>query len=75
MKYSTSIALLTAFAITASSGQTASAQQHLFEHDHSHGSIHTASGMLLGVYARSTHEGLMITGTIPGYSAEGRLFA
>lgn len=76
MKYTTSIALLTAFALTALSGQPAIAQQHLFEPDHhSHGSIHTASGMLLGVYARTSHEGLKITSTIPGYSAEGRLFA
>ncbi len=82
MKFTTSIALLTAFALTALSGQSAFAQQQLFNHDHSHdshqpshGSLHTASGMLLGVYARTTHEGLKITGTIPGYSAEGRLFA
>jgi hypothetical protein len=34
-----------------------------------------ASGMLLGVYAFENFRGLRITGTIPGYSAEGRLFA
>ena len=34
-----------------------------------------ASGMLLGVYAFENFRGLRITDTIPGYSAEGRLFA
>ncbi len=32
------------------------------------------SGMLLGVYAFSNSMGLRVTGTIAGYSAEGRLF-
>jgi hypothetical protein len=34
-----------------------------------------SSGMLLGVYAFENHMGLRVTGTIPGYSAEGRLYA
>jgi hypothetical protein len=34
-----------------------------------------ASGMLLGVYAFENWQGLRLTGTIPGYSAHGRLFA
>ena len=34
-----------------------------------------ASGMLLGVYVFENQTGLRVTGTIPGYSAEGRLFA
>jgi hypothetical protein len=33
-----------------------------------------ASGMLLGVYVFENQYGLRVTGTIPGYSAEGRLF-
>lgn len=33
-----------------------------------------SSGMLLGVYAFSNWQGLRITGTIPGYSAHGKLF-
>jgi hypothetical protein len=33
------------------------------------------SGMLLGVYAFENWQGLRLTGTIPGYSAHGRLFA
>ena len=33
-----------------------------------------ASGMLLGVYVFENQYGLRLTGTIPGYSAEGRLF-
>jgi hypothetical protein len=33
------------------------------------------SGTLLGVYAFENFRGLRITDTIPGYSAEGRLFA
>ena len=33
------------------------------------------SGMLLGVYCFENQTGLRVTGTIPGYSAEGRLFA
>ena len=32
------------------------------------------SGMLLGVYAFENWQGLRITGTIPGYSAHGKLF-
>lgn len=32
------------------------------------------SGMLLGVYAFENFRGLRVTGTIPGYSAQGRLF-
>ncbi len=80
MKFTTSIALLTAVTITVLSGPTASAQQEHFDHSHdshqpSHGSLHTASGMLLGVYAQTTQGGLTITDTIPGYSAAGRLFA
>lgn len=34
----------------------------------------TPSGMLLGVYAFENFRGLRVTGTIPGYSAQGRLF-
>lgn len=34
-----------------------------------------SSGMLLGVYAFENWQGLRVTGTIPGYSADGRLFA
>ena len=76
MKFPTSTTLLTAIAITVLSGQFATAQQELFNHSHdSHGSLHTESGMLLGVYAQTTQQGLTITDTIPGYSAEGRLFA
>ena len=33
-----------------------------------------SSGLLLGVYAYPNTQGLRITGTIPGYSAEGKLF-
>ena len=33
-----------------------------------------SSGMLLGVYAFSNYQGLRVTGTIHGYSADGRLF-
>ena len=32
------------------------------------------SGMLLGIYAFPNWQGLRVTGTIPGYSANGRLF-
>lgn len=32
------------------------------------------SGLLLGVYASPTVSGMQVSGTIPGYSAEGRLF-
>lgn len=32
------------------------------------------SGMLLGIYAFPTWKGLRVTTTIPGYSAEGRLY-
>jgi hypothetical protein len=32
------------------------------------------SGMLLGVYAFENFRGMRVTGTIPGYSAQGRLF-
>lgn len=32
------------------------------------------SGMLLGIYAFPTWKGLRVTNTIPGYSAEGRLY-
>lgn len=32
------------------------------------------SGLLLGVYANASHDGMRVTGTIPGYSAVGRLF-
>lgn len=35
--------------------------------------ISTPSGMLLGIYAFPNQYGLRVTGTIPGYSAEGRL--
>lgn len=55
-------------------GGVAFAQQQLF-HQPQSVSLQTASGMLLGVYANTTPEGLKIVGTIPGYSAEGRLFA
>ena len=34
-----------------------------------------SSGMLLGVYAFPNHYGLRVTGTIHGYSADGRLFS
>ena len=34
---------------------------------------HTQSGMLLGIYAFQTPQGLTVTGTVPGYSAHGRL--
>jgi len=44
-------------------------------HGGHHGGHHSiASGMLLGVYAFPNHRGLRITGTIPGFSAQGRLF-
>lgn len=33
-----------------------------------------SSGMLLGVYAFENWQGLRLTGTIPGYSAHGKLF-
>ena len=33
-----------------------------------------SSGMLLGVYCFETWQGLRLTGTIPGYSADGRLY-
>ncbi|MEZ6126270.1 MAG: hypothetical protein R3C49_24345 [Planctomycetaceae bacterium] len=33
-----------------------------------------SSGLLLGVYASPAHGGMRVTSTIPGYSAEGRLF-
>lgn len=33
-----------------------------------------SSGMLLGVYAFPNYQGLRVTGTMHGYSAEGRLF-
>ena len=33
-----------------------------------------SSGMLLGVYAFPNYQGLRVTGTIHGYSADGRLF-
>jgi hypothetical protein len=33
-----------------------------------------SSGMLLGIYAFENWRGLRVTGTIPGYSADGRLF-
>jgi hypothetical protein len=33
-----------------------------------------SSGMLLGIYAHSCGHGLQVTSTIPGYTAEGRLF-
>ena len=36
---------------------------------------HVRSGMLLGVYASDAHNGMRVTGTIPGYTAEGRLFS
>lgn len=32
------------------------------------------SGLLLGIYAYRSPSGLRVTGTIPGYSAQGRLF-
>lgn len=32
------------------------------------------SGLLLGVYASPAHGGMRVNNTIPGYSAEGRLF-
>lgn len=32
------------------------------------------SGLLLGVYANASYEGMRVTGTIPGYSAVGKLF-
>jgi hypothetical protein len=59
--------------------QHSSPQDHHGSHSHHgahthHGPLYTPSGMLLGVYARTTHDGLKIVGTIPGYSAEGRLF-
>lgn len=33
-----------------------------------------SSGMLLGIYAFPNYQGLRVTGTIHGYSADGRLF-
>ncbi|MEZ6031934.1 MAG: hypothetical protein R3C17_02500 [Planctomycetaceae bacterium] len=33
-----------------------------------------SSGMLLGIYAHACGHGLQVTSTIPGYTAEGRLF-
>lgn len=33
------------------------------------------SGLLLGVYANASYDGMRVTGTIPGYSAVGRLYA
>ena len=33
-----------------------------------------SSGLLLGIYAYSNSQGLKVTGTIPGYSAQGRLW-
>lgn len=35
---------------------------------------HVKSGMLLGIYARPENGGMQVLSTIPGYSAEGRLF-
>lgn len=32
------------------------------------------SGLLLGIYASPAHGGMRVSGLIPGYSAEGRLF-
>lgn len=32
------------------------------------------SGLLLGVYANASYDGMRVTGTIPGYSAVGRLY-
>lgn len=51
-------------------------QEHRTQrHGGHHGGHHSiASGMLLGVYAFPNHRGLRITGTIPGFSAQGRLF-
>ena len=33
-----------------------------------------SSGLLLGIYANPSQGGMRVSGTIPGYSAEGRLF-
>lgn len=53
--------LLLAAVLVASSVGTTLAQQ-------------PASGMLLGIYAFPNFHGLRVTSTIPGYSADGRLF-
>jgi hypothetical protein len=67
--------ILTLLTLSALTGPSVQAQvtssfspQPITHHD-------VASGMLLGVYAITTSQGLQITSTIPGYSAEGRLFA
>ncbi|MFG0334538.1 MAG: hypothetical protein ACF8TS_14375 [Maioricimonas sp. JB049] len=54
-------------------------KRHGIRHGGYHGGHHgghqsIASGMLLGVYAFPNHRGLRISNTIPGFSAEGRLF-
>jgi hypothetical protein len=36
--------------------------------------FHTKSGLLLGIYASPGSGGMRVSDTIPGYSAEGRLF-
>ena len=38
-------------------------------------SASTPSGMMLGIYANSSWNGLLVSGTIPGYPADGYLFA
>ncbi|MBX3440246.1 MAG: hypothetical protein KF861_22340, partial [Planctomycetaceae bacterium] len=70
MKPTTLGAFLTVLGSVTLSGGFAAAQQQLFQQPQSV-SLQTASGMLLGVYANTTPQGLKIVGTIPGYSAEG----
>ncbi|MGE4000417.1 MAG: hypothetical protein AB7I48_09380, partial [Planctomycetaceae bacterium] len=74
MRLTTFATLLTLLGSFGLFGGVASAQQQLFQQPQNV-SLQTASGMLLGVYANTTSQGLAIVGTIPGYSAEGRLFA
>lgn len=71
MRRATLIAITTVLAGISFSTGAARAQSELFHQDSP--SLHTASGMLLGVYANTTPQGLEIQQTIPGYSAEGRL--
>ena len=55
--------LMTALTLVLSVSATANAQYE-----------NVRSGMLLGVYATPSQGGMRITSTIPGYSAQGRLF-
>ena len=57
--------LVVAFLVTVSVNMSALQAQ-------SFGNV--SSGMLLGIYAHACGHGLQVTSTIPGYSAEGRLF-